>query len=300
MLDSVSLDQLRMFVSAADTSSFSAAARQLNRAQSAVSQGIANLEAVLGVRLFDRSERLPKLTVEGSALLATARAALRNADAIKSHARHMAGGLEPELSVVVDVMLPQDILAEAMRALSLQFPLTPLRLYVEALGAVAEAVLERRCSVGVIGSLQAVPAALAKEWLFRVPFVTVVAPSHPLAAFPGLIPADVAERHVQIVLSDRSELTVGQDFGVLGGQSWRIADLPTKQVFLRAGLGWGHMPLPAVADDIARKRLATIEIEGGPGGATVPLFAVYRDDKPPGQAGRWLIDRLKSSRTEVL
>jgi len=62
MLDNVSLDQLRVFVAATDVGSFSAAARRLGRAQSAISQAIAGLESALGVQLFDRTERLPKLT----------------------------------------------------------------------------------------------------------------------------------------------------------------------------------------------------------------------------------------------
>ena len=51
MLDGVSLDQIRIFVAAADEGSFSAAGRKLNRAQSVVSQTIANLEGQIGVTL---------------------------------------------------------------------------------------------------------------------------------------------------------------------------------------------------------------------------------------------------------
>ena len=50
-----SLDQLQAFVSAADHGSFSAAARQLGKAQSAVSTAVINLEIDTGVDLFDRS-----------------------------------------------------------------------------------------------------------------------------------------------------------------------------------------------------------------------------------------------------
>jgi DNA-binding transcriptional LysR family regulator len=57
MLDGVSLDQLRAFIGAVDEGSFSAAARKLHRAQSAVSELVGNLEAQIGVLLFDRSER---------------------------------------------------------------------------------------------------------------------------------------------------------------------------------------------------------------------------------------------------
>ena len=44
MLDGVSMDQLRGFIAAVDEGSFSAAARKLRRAQSAVSELVSSLE----------------------------------------------------------------------------------------------------------------------------------------------------------------------------------------------------------------------------------------------------------------
>ena len=62
------LDQLRLFTAVVDHGSFGAAARRLNRAVSVVSYGIANLEAQLGVRLFEREgTRKPQLTAAGKA-----------------------------------------------------------------------------------------------------------------------------------------------------------------------------------------------------------------------------------------
>src|ERR1700688_3483009 len=106
MLDAVSLDQLRTFIAAPDEGSFSAAGRRLRRAQSVVSQTLANLEGQLGVKLFDRSARLPLLTDQGRALLAAARAVAGDIDLFKARAKGLAGGLEPELSLVADVMFP--------------------------------------------------------------------------------------------------------------------------------------------------------------------------------------------------
>jgi DNA-binding transcriptional LysR family regulator len=74
MLETVTLDHLRIFIAAADEGSFSAAGRRLRRAQSVVSQVIATLEGQLGVPLFDRGSRYPRLTDQGCALLADARA----------------------------------------------------------------------------------------------------------------------------------------------------------------------------------------------------------------------------------
>ncbi|CAB3707082.1 HTH-type transcriptional regulator YhaJ [Paraburkholderia sediminicola] len=294
MIESVSIDQLRMFVAAADTGSFSAAARRLNRAQSAISQAIAALETSLGISLFDRSERFPKLTPQGSKLLATARGIVRDTDGLKAHARNLAGGLEPELAIVLDTMFPQSLLTTIAQGWAAEFPETPLRVHFEALGAVAQAVLDRRSSIGVIGTLQTVPPDLSREWVFDLPLVTVVAPSHPLADAKGRIKPELAERHVQIVLTDRSALSAGQEFGVFGRQAWRVTELSTKHAFLCAGLGWGNMPYPSVADDIAAGRLVTIELEGIPSGYGLPMSVVYRSDSPPGLAGRWMIDQMRS------
>ena len=104
MLDGVSLDQLRAFIAAVDEGSFSAGARKLHRAQSAVSELVSNLEAQLGVVLFDRSERYPKLTAAGVQLVADARSVVANVDLLKARAKGISRGLESELSVVVDVL----------------------------------------------------------------------------------------------------------------------------------------------------------------------------------------------------
>ena len=111
MLDGVSLDQIRAFIAAVDEGSFSAAGRKLFRVQSAVSGWIGSLEAQLGVALFDRTARFPKLTPEGVLLLADARNIVSGVNALKARAKLMAGGLEAELSVVVDVFFPTSVVS---------------------------------------------------------------------------------------------------------------------------------------------------------------------------------------------
>ena len=99
MLDAMSMDQLRTFIAAAEEGSFSAAGRKLRRAQSVVSQTLANLEAQLGVLLFDREGRRPTLTAQGQALLRQAREVVGAMDMFKTSARGLAGGREPELAI---------------------------------------------------------------------------------------------------------------------------------------------------------------------------------------------------------
>jgi DNA-binding transcriptional LysR family regulator len=292
MLDGLTLDQLRTFIAAVDEGSFSAAGRKLRRAQSVVSQTLANLELQLGVKLFDRSARYPRLTDEGRSLLVDARAVADNVDGFKARARAMREGLEPELSVAIDVMYPMVGVTRAAAHSRSTYPHTPLRLHVEALGAVIKPVLDRRCSIGVVGSLPTVPEELQTEPLPGVPLVTVVSPSHPLAAKRGTVSARAVAKQVQLVLTDRSALSEGRDFGVLSPLTWRLADLGAKHAFLRAGLGWGHMPLHIVQDDLESGALVRIRVEGIERDVAMPMKAVFRKDAPPGPAGRTFIAQL--------
>lgn len=294
MLDGVTLDQLRTFIAAVDEGSFSAAGRKLRRAQSVVSQTLLNLEAQLGVKLFDRSTRYPRLTDEGRSLLTDARSVTDNVDGFKARARAMREGLEPELAVAMDVMYPMDALTKAAVHSRKTYPHTSLRLYVEALGGVIKPVLDRHCSIGIIGSLPTVPDELRSEPLLDIPFVTVVSPTHRLAATRGVIPAAAVAKQVQLVLTDRTVLTEGRSFGVLSPLTWRLADLGAKHAFLRAGLGWGHMPLHMVQADLDSGSLVKIRVQGVSRDTLMSMNVVFRKDAPPGPAGRAFIAQLKT------
>jgi DNA-binding transcriptional LysR family regulator len=296
MLDGLSLDQVRTFVAAVEEGSFSGAARRLGRAQSVVSKTLGNLEAQLGVILFDRSAKKPVLTEAGSALLPEARSVAGSIDLFKARARDLAGGLEPELAVAIDVMFPIEVLTHAIGTFEREFPHTALRLEVEAMGAVIQPVIDGRAAFAVAGTLPLVPPGLVQERLIAVRMVAVAAPSHPLAQWDGPIPAAMFAQHVQLVLTDRSTLSQGREFGVVSPRTWRLADLGAKLVFLRAGLGFGGMPLHMVQADLARGSLVELVPEDAPAdGPMMPMFSLHRADTPPGPAGRWLIERLKDT-----
>lgn len=294
MLDGVSLDQLRTFIAAVDEGSFSAAARKLRRAQSVVSDLVSNLEGQIGVPLFNRSGRYPKLTAEGVVLLADARGVVSGVDFLKARAKGMASGLEPELSVVVDVFFPLEALTEAAKEFRQLFAGIPLRLYVEALGGAYQPVLDGRAGLGVVGSLPIMPASLSSERLTGIALVMVAARDHPLAAVPGLIPRAELAKHIQLVITDRSDLSQGREFGVISPSTWRLADMFAKHAFLLNGLGWGGMPFHMIQADVEAGRLVQLAIEDvPPDGLILPMSAVYPTASPPGPAGRWLIERLK-------
>jgi DNA-binding transcriptional LysR family regulator len=294
MLDGVSLDQLKACIAAVDEGSFSAGARRLNRTQSAVSELVSNLEAQIGVQLFDRTERYPKLTQAGALIVADARVVIANVNALKARAKGISAGLEPELSAVVDVLFPIEAISESALEFRTRFPRTPLRLYVDALGGAYQPVIDGRCSLGIVGSLPDAPSSMSVEPLPAVDMIMVAAKDHPLAGISGVIPRSELGKHVQLVLTDRSDLTRGREFGVMSPLTWRLSDLFAKHSFLLKGLGWGGMPLHAVQQDLKNQTLVQLRIEDLPEQRlSLPMFAVYPSEQPPGPAGRWLIERLK-------
>lgn len=288
-----SFDHLRVFLAVAETGSFAAAARRLRRATSVVSYAIASVESDLGLPLFERkATRKPQLTEAGRALLADGRGISQGMDGLLARARGLLSGLEAEVAIAVDVMLPAEKVVAALESFRTTFPTVNLRLYVEALGAVAQLVLDRVASVGVSGPLPRRLDALEQDAVSMVKLIAVAAPSHPLAQRKGRLTAAVAREHVQLVLTDRSRLTEGQDFSVLSVQTWRLADLGAKHALLLAGLGWGSMPEWLVREDIAVGRLKRLAI-GAWEDSLYPLQSLHRADRPPGPAGRWLVQRLR-------
>lgn len=291
VIDPVTLDQLRAFTAIADEGSFSAAARKLRRVQSAISHAIASLEDQLGLELFDRSGRLPKLTDPGRLVLAHARRVLESADELRTLAQGLVGGLEPQVALAIEAIFPTDALAAACREFAEKYPTVPLRIHTETLSAVSSLVIDGTCEVGVVGP-DAPAAGLERRHLTTVRMVPLVAAGHPLARERGRIPTRRLAAHVQIVTSERTREGM-PDRAVLSPLTWRVADLHTKHALLRAGLGWGRLPEHVAREDLERGRLVRIRpVAWGDEDHALALAIVHRPDAALGPAARWLIERL--------
>lgn len=290
IMDAISIDQLRVFRQVAESGSFSAAARAMHRAQSAITYAVQKLESQAGSPLFDRGGYRPVLSEAGRALLPRAARILDELTAFNAQARAIAGGLEPELALVVDPTFPTATLVSALRGFQERFPSVQLRVFVETLGAAAQAVIERTADLAIALEFAAQSADLVRTPVGEIELVPVAAPTHPLGKMRGPIPADLLREQLQLVLSDRSSLTRGRDFSVISPRTWRLADLAARHEMLRAGLGWGSMPLHLVAEDIAKRRLVKLDVRWPPG--TRPprptVVLARRKDKALGPAGEWL------------
>ncbi|CAG9256595.1 LysR family transcriptional regulator [Paraburkholderia unamae] len=284
---SPSLEQLRALIAVAETGSFSAAARQLDRAQSVVSYTIANLEALLGVALFERGKRKPELTAAGRAILADARRLDLLMGQLNAKAAGLQRGLEGEVSLAVDVMFPSQRLVEALQAFAFTFPTVALNLTMEALGGVLKLVLDGDCALGISGPNHNWPHVIEAQSIGTVELVMVAAPCHPLAKAEQPVRISDAREHTQLVLTDRSRLTEGQNFGVYSNRAWKLGDLGAKHRLLLAGLGWGSMPRHLVEADLEAGRLVRVALADRRS-VSYNISLIHRTNAARGPASEWL------------
>lgn len=285
----LSLDQIQVLLTVVDTGSFAAAGRKLGRATSAISYAIDTLESQLGLALFDRqTRRRPVLSQAGEAIVTEARGLVQGADMLWARVKALVEGLEAEVTLAVDQMMPQQRLARMLRAFHREFPAVPLRIRLEALGGVARLVRSGESRIGIGGALHMGTEGMTAMQIEGVRIIPVAAADHPMARQGHKA---VAHDNLQIVMADAVE-TGQRACVVISSSTWRVSDLTSARALLLAGIGWAIMPEPMVREDIEAGRLCRLDVPDFREGQ-YPLLIVHQVNTPPGPAGSWLIAHLR-------
>ena len=280
------LEQMRLFVSVAEQRSFSAVARDMHRAQSAVSNAIAMLESDLGVCLFDRSSgRQPRLTEAGAALLEEARELLRHCERIDGRAMALMRGQEAQLRVAHDEAMPYQPVLDSLEALAERFPTLEVQLASGAQGDVARKLLERRADLGLLFHHEQMPGALERRGLGGVEMVTVCAVGHPLASETSVTRQQLA-RHRQLLIAPQQSGYPGGE--QLSPQVWRADSFYVMAELLMRGLGWAWLPRHVVQYPTYQGQMKELVSEWAPPPLVVEM--VWRRDEPLGPAAQWLAE----------
>ncbi|MFP3507244.1 LysR family transcriptional regulator [Burkholderia sp. SIMBA_062] len=261
MLDNVTINQLRAFVAVCDQGSFSGAARELRRAQSAISHAISALENAFDVVLFERNTRKATLTAAGRSLLPDARGVIARTEEMKMRAVAIAEAGVPQVSIAVDTYFPRAHLIECLGTMQADFPTVAINLRMTTMQGGERLVLDGTCALAV--TITDVPelsqASIERHHLCDAQMVTVCAPSHPLAALAGPIPREEFGRHIQLVVTDNQPDAEKTQQGVAGERQWWVNDLGAKHDLLRGSLCWGHMPRHLVEEDLAKGLLVELQ-----------------------------------------
>lgn len=296
----ITLDLLHMLDAIEHHGSFTAAADALHRVPSALSHAIAKLEGELGLPLFLREGRRATLTPAGRTLLDEGRHLLRAADELERRVQRIATGWEAELRIAVDMIIPAERLYPAIDRFYADGLGTQIRLFYEVLGGVWDALATGRAdlAIGAPGDMPA-RSGISSRLLGDTRLLFMVAPHHPLAAWPGPIPSSELLRHRAIALADTSRELTARTAGLLEGQDvLRVPDMQAKGAAQVAGLGVGHLPRWLAEREAAAGRLVEKALsEPRP---CIPLHLAWRT-RHSGKALEWFLDELaKNAEIEAL
>lgn len=286
----LSFEQLRTLLAAAEHGSFSAAARHLGKAQSVVSTTIAHLEIDLGLTLFDRQGRTPRLTAAGLRIVEEARQILTRCQRLQALATELSNGTESRLTLAIDdgSLLPwlNDILARFADS----YPQVELELLFPTLEDLTDMLLQGRAQLGIgYQKLQPLPAISARSLgHVRMPFV--VAPSHPLAHAPAPSRYDL-QQYRQITVTGRQDGEERQRFRH-SNQTWWVESDQGVLTLIRRGLGWGNVPAFLLQDALRHGEVVAFEPDFVAAAPTLALELLWHTATPCGPAGQWLRQAL--------
>jgi DNA-binding transcriptional LysR family regulator len=215
------LREMEMFVRVIEAGSFSAAARDLNMGQPAVSKTIASLEDRLGVRLLTRSTRKLSPTEAGTAYYERALRAIGEANEAEATAQGAGGGLEGRLRIAVPVTFSRLHLVPKLGAFLDAHPKVQLDVVMDdrAVDLLAENV-DVALRLGVLTD-----SALKARKLAQTERLVVASPAYLERRGVPRTPADLLE-HDGIIYGQSS-----------GGQEWLFRRGTSEtSVYLRARL----------------------------------------------------------------
>lgn len=231
------IDEIRSFVAVAETGSFSAAARNLKRAQSVVSMHIAGFEAELGYKLFDRTPK-PVLTAQGRELLVGAKRVLVEADRLQNRALTLSKTQTPSIYMGIDLVLEAPVMIDLLRLFAKSFP--SVRLQIENISGSEAKWFFTKTAMNLALVFSSDPSLESDEYILgHSPLSIVVAKNHPLAAIDRPTVDDL-RRYRQIVVHARdpqspSPAVVNTDYWEIDSGLWALG-------LAARGVGWAILP----------------------------------------------------------
>ncbi|ADH69680.1 LysR family transcriptional regulator [Nocardiopsis dassonvillei] len=276
----LSSDGIKLFLAVVDHGSFSGAARALRRVPSAVSMGIANIEAELGYPLFDRSRREAVPTPRALALVPHARSVASRLRLLQVHAVELSRDLESTLTVAVAAGVPDRDLLDALARVGGRYPLLRVNLLRAPQDGVREMLHRERADLAL---LAAAPDVDREEVFTNVTDEVFVAVVSATADTPGL-PADL--RRLEDLGASRQIVVAGPDDAVadrrllVSDARWHVDSVEAALGLVERGAGWANLPLGKVREAVATGRVRVLEFVNLKNGLAMPVHLVWLRRRP--------------------
>lgn len=273
-------EQLELILEIIDRGNFSAAARALNRVPSAVSMAIANLEAELNLKLFERSKNHLEPTEVTLSIEPHARLIVTKMRQLDMHLTELSTGLETRISIGIAADMNQRYLLAGVEQLIQLYPL----LNIEMVCAPQQELKARLQNNEIDLYVAYSSSELDKNERFRLlgveKFVAAISPKdaqqlkdhdkNELTMLSELRQIIVASKHYS--LPDRRVL--------VSDAYWYSDNLAMAINMVEQGMGWGNFPLSIVSEHFSKQSLIRLEFSDTTNGLDMPIHAIWPSYKP--------------------
>lgn len=240
----ISDEVLRIVHLVAKYRSITTAAEQLNKVPSALSYTVKKLEESIGVELFIRKGRYIELTPAGEYFIQHSKTILSDMDALRRNTTLIHEGVEQELTIAVNNIIPLDVMVDFIADFERAFPSTQLTVNTEVYNGCWDALYDKRADL-VIGAPHAVPASdgILSEPLGQMEWDFVVGPQHPLAARMQPLENSHLRQFPAVCIRDTAINSVPQQAWLLEGQkALFVPDFASVIALIRRNAGIGYVP----------------------------------------------------------
>ncbi|MBI1492398.1 LysR family transcriptional regulator [Halocynthiibacter styelae] len=280
------IEQLRAFVVSQQVGSFSAAARELGKAQSAISAAIANLEIDLDLTLFDRSGYRPELTRQGRVVLGYAQSVLDSMAALEGQADALGAQVEPRFAIWIEEGLLVSRVRDLLCALADQFPGLELHIEERPRSEVISAVNNGQADLVLVSRLEETRGNAASGGMSRgigfLRLVPVVHCDHPLAHAPEINRAELV-KHRQLVSADGDRISP---------KIWVSDGARSCLTFVNEGLGWSELPAELVTDGVLSGSLKVLHYDFAQNSILETVGLLSGHSTTTGPVMRWILAEL--------
>ena len=288
----ISEEVLRIVQLVAKYQSITTAAEQLNKVPSAISYTLKKLEESLGLELFLRKGRYLELTPSGEYFIQHSVPLLHDIEALKRNTTLIYTGVERELTVAVNNIIPRAAVVQFIGKFEQTFPGTQLTVNTEVYNGCWDALYNKRANL-VIGAPHAVPSSdgVVSEPAGQLEWDFVVGPEHPLASQIQPLENRQLRQYSAVCIRDTAvHFNPLQAWLLEGQKALFVPDFEIAIGLIEQNAGIGYIP-----HHLARARLNNGQLVKKPmlehKHATRLFNATHSDGL--GQAARWSMDFLQ-------
>jgi DNA-binding transcriptional LysR family regulator len=286
-------ESIRIVRMVAQYESITAAAERLNKVPSAISYTVRKLEESFGAKLFERRGCYIKLTEAGEYFIAHSKSILDDLQALKCNLAIVQGGIEPELTVAVNNIVPRDALIQFVCDLEQAFPATRVTIQQEVYNGCWDALYANKADL-VIGAPHFVPKTdgITSVPLGNLAWDFLVGADHPLANVDHVLQSAELRKYPAVCIKDTSIEFDSMNAWLLEGQKpIFVPDFSMAVRIIARNAAIGYVPAHIrAAFDHARVVGKSIQEQKH----ATRLFLAHRSDGV-GKVRAWCVDYLLQS-----